>query len=302
MAPSSRELDLRRQTEVESYFAKKKPDYVIHLAARVGGILANTKYPADFLLDNLLMTVNVLSCARQYRVRKLLFLGSSCIYPSHCPQPMKEEHLLTGKLEATNEGYALSKISGLKLCEYENKQYGTNFISLMPSNIYGPGDHFEPLHSHVVSALILKFHEAMKNKKPSVEVWGTGLARREFLFVEDAVDAIVYFMRNYDAKDLPPFLNIGPGNDISIRDLAFLIKKITRYRGEVIFDRTKPDGMMRKCMDVSLARKYGWNAKTGFENGLIKTYRWFLKNSVATHLKRRSNPNKTIRALKLRLK
>src|SRR5581483_1540336 len=262
LSPSSKDLDLRDQARVRSYFKKNEPAYVIHLAAKVGGILANTKYPADFLYENLLIALNVLENSKVHRVEKLLNLGSSCIYPAHCRQPMREEDLLTGKLEPTNEGYALSKICALKLCEYENKQHGTNFINLMPSNIYGPGDHFEPLHSHVVSALILKFHEAIKNKKPFVEVWGTGAARREFVFVGDVVDAMLYFLDKYESKDLPPFINIGPGSDITIKNLAFLLKRITGYKGKILFDPTKPNGMMKKCLDVSLAGKLGWTAKT----------------------------------------
>jgi GDP-L-fucose synthase len=279
LTPNSKELDLLRQDRVENYFKKHKPAVVVHLAARVGGILANTRFPADYLHDNLVMTLNVLGSARKNGVRKLLNLGSSCVYPTHCKQPMKEEYLLTGKLEPTNEGYALAKIAALKLCEYENKQYGTNFISLMPPNIYGPGDHFEPLHSHVVSALILKFHEAKVRKKPSVEVWGTGKARREFLYVEDVADAILYFMTRYDAKDLPAFLNVGPGDDVSVKELARLIQGITGYQGRVLFDRSKPDGMLRKCMDVSLAKKFGWKAKTPLRTGLVKTYEWYLKRA-----------------------
>lgn len=240
LTPTSKELDLRRQEEVEKYFSKHKPDYVIHLAAKVGGIAANIKYPADYLRDNIAMTLNVIENAKKQHARKLFFLGSSCIYPTQCKQPMKEEYLLTGRLEPTNEGYALAKICGLKLCEYENKQHGTNFISLMPSNVYGPGDHFEPLHSHVVSALMLKFHEAVRNKKPSVTVWGTGSARREFIFVEDVADAILHFMENYNAKDLPPFVNIGPGTTFPSRGSHSYSKKSQGSRAKSNLTGTSP--------------------------------------------------------------
>lgn len=281
LTPRSKELDLLDQRAVNSYFKAKRPVHLIHLAARVGGIQANIQSPSEFLLENLVMSMNVLGAARSFGVQKTLNLGSSCIYPTHSRQPMKEEYLLSGKLEPTNEGYALSKICALKLCEYNNRQYGTDCISLMPPNLYGPGDHFEPRNSHVISALILKFHEAKLARKPFVEVWGTGKARREFLYVADAAQAILFFMEKYRAKDLPPFLNIGPGKDISIKDLARTIARIAGYQGRILFDRSKPDGMMRKCLDVGLARKKGWKARTGLEEGLRKTYRWFLKNKKA---------------------
>lgn len=278
LLPYSKDLNLRNQKEVEDYFSMNKPEYVFHLAAKVGGIAANMKSPAEFLYDNLAMEANVIESSRKNDVKKLLFLGSSCIYPRECPQPMKEEDLLTGKLEPTNEGYALAKICGLKMCEFYNKQYGTDFINLMPPNIYGVNDHFESEKSHVISALITKFNEAKKNKLESVEIWGTGVSRREFLYVNDAADAMVYFMKNYSAKDIGPFVNIGSEEDISIKDLAFLIKDIMGYNGELKFDPSKPDGMPKKLLDSSKAADLGWKAKTGLRDGLKSTIDWYLKN------------------------
>lgn len=278
LLPNYKELDLRNQNDVRNYFENNKPEYVFHLAAKVGGIAANINSPAEFLYDNLAMEINVIESAKRSSVEKLLFLGSSCIYPRECPQPMKEEHLLTGKLEPTNEGYALAKISGLKMCEYYNKQYGTNFINLMPPNIYGINDHFELEKSHVISSLITKFDYAKKNKLESVEVWGTGVSRREFLFVDDAADAMVYFMKNYSAKDIGPFVNIGSSQDISIKELAFLIKDVMNYTGEIIFNSDKPDGMPKKLLDSSKAANLGWKAKTSLNEGLKKTLEWYSKN------------------------
>lgn len=278
LLPNSKELNLRNQKEVEDYFSINKPEYVFHLAAKVGGIAANMNYPAEFLYDNLAMETNVIESSRKNDVKKLLFLGSSCIYPRECPQPMKEEDLLTGKLEPTNEGYALAKICGLKLCEFYNKQYGTDFINLMPPNIYGVNDHFESEKSHVISALITKFNDANKNKAESVEIWGTGVSRREFLYVDDAADAMFYFMKNYSAKDISPFVNIGSGEDISIKELAFLIKDMIGYKGELKFDPSKPDGMPKKLLDSSKAADLGWKAKTGLKDGLKNTIDWYLKN------------------------
>ena len=278
LTPSSKELDLRNQNDVEEYFNKYKPEYVFHLAAKVGGILANIEAPADFLYHNLIMQSNVIESARKYKAKKLLFLGSSCIYPKNSPQPMKEEYLLTGKLEPTNEGYGISKIAGLKLCQYYNKQYKTNFISLMPCNLYGPNDHFDPKKSHVTPALILKFHNAKKENLPFVEIWGTGNVKRELLFVEDLTDAILYFILNYDAKDLDPFINIGYGKEVTIKELAFMIKDIVGYEGEIRFDPDKPEGMSEKLVDVTKSRKLGWKFKTDLKEGLKKTYEWYLEN------------------------
>jgi GDP-L-fucose synthase len=276
--PNSKELDLRNQKNVEEYFNINKPDYVFHLAAKVGGIAANIQSPAEFLYDNLMIEGNVIESSRKNSVEKLLFLGSSCIYPRECPQPMKEEYLLTGKLEPTNEGYALAKICGLKMCENYNKQYGTNFINLMPPNIYGINDHFDFKNSHVISSLITKFNDAKEKNQEVVEVWGTGISRREFLFVEDVADAMFYFMKNYSAKEIGPFVNIGSGEDISIKGLAFLIKDITQYSGEIKFDETKPDGMPKKLLDSSKAAGFGWKAKTNLRTGLEKTINWYVKN------------------------
>jgi len=278
LLPNSKELNLVNQREVEDYFEMNRPEYVFHLAAKVGGIAANMKSPAEFLYYNLAMETNVIESSRKNDVKKLLFLGSSCIYPRECPQPMKEEDLLTGKLEPTNEGYALAKICGLKLCEFYNKQYGTDFINLMPPNIYGVNDHFESEKSHVISALITKFDEANKNKSKSVDIWGSGVSRREFLYVDDAADAMVYFMKNYSSKDIGPFVNIGSGEDISIKDLAFLIKDMMRYNGELRFDPSKPDGMPKKLLDSTKAANFGWKAKTNLKNGLKSTIDWYLKN------------------------
>lgn len=275
LTPSSSELDLRDQKITEKYFAENKIDYVIHLAAKVGGIMANIKFSADFLYDNMTIGLNVIENSKKYDIKKLLYLGSSCIYPRECKQPMKEEYLLAGNLEPTNEGYALAKISGLKLCEYYNKQHGTNFISLVDCNLYGPNDHFDPNSSHVIPALILKFHDAKEKKLPFVEIWGTGKSRREFLYIEDATDAILYFMLNYDWDELRPFLNIGLGTDVSITELALLIKDIVGYNGKIKFDASKPDGMPRKLVDVSRATKFGWKAKVSLKEGIKKTYEWF---------------------------
>jgi GDP-L-fucose synthase len=276
LTPTSKELDLTSQKKVFDYFSKNQIDYVFHLAAKVGGIAANIESPADFLYENIIMESNVIHAAYKNNIKKLVFLGSSCIYPKECKQPMKEDSLLTGKLEPTNEGYALAKIAGLKLCEYYNKQYKTNYIALMPCNLYGENDHFELKKSHVISALIYKFTKAKKENSPFVEIWGTGKAQREFLYIDDLVDALYFFMKKYDAKDLPNFVNIGSGVDISIKELAILIKKITKYSGDIHFDKSKPDGMLRKLLDTTEAEKLGWKHKTSIEAGLKKTIKWYL--------------------------
>jgi len=276
--PSSSELDLRSQNDVETYFSRKKMDYVFHLAAKVGGIAANIASPVDFLYDNLLIQSNVLHAAYKNKVKKLLFLGSSCIYPRECPQPMVEESLLTGRLEPTNEGYALAKITGLKLCEYLNKQHNTNFICLMPCNIYGPNDHFGAENSHVMSALISRFHKAKLDNSSHIDVWGTGNARREFLYTEDIVDAMMFFMERFEAKNLPSFINIGSGSDISIKDLAYLIKDSMGYNGEIRFDSSKPDGMPKKLLDTSKAELLGWKSKVRIDNGIKKTVSWYVQH------------------------
>ena len=273
-----KELDLINQKEVKDFFCKERPEWVFLAAAKVGGIMANIKNPSEFLYENLMIECNIINSAYKYGVEKLLFFGSSCIYPRECLQPMKEEYLLNGKLEPTNEGYALAKIAGLKLCEYYNKQYKTNFISLIPSNVYGIGDNFDLKNSHVMAALIRRFHEAKVRKLPIIKIWGTGKAKREFLYVDDLADACLYFMENYDAKELSSFINIGTGKDISIKKLTELIRDTEGYEGKIVWDRSKPDGMPRKVVDITIANKLGWQAKVSLEEGINKTYMWFLKN------------------------
>jgi GDP-L-fucose synthase len=283
LAPSSRQLDLRNQAATHQFFGDNQVDFVFHLAGHIGGISASMTYPVEFLYENLMIAMHVIHAARIAKVTKLLFLGSSCVYPRECPQPMNEDDILTGAFEPTNEGYAIAKIAGMKLCEYSNQQYGTNFLNLMPCNVYGPGDHFEPARSHVVSALIHKFHEAKVRRLPSVEVWGTGTTRRELLFVEDLIDAMLYFMQTVEAKDIGTFVNIGLGQDIAVRDLASLIQGVTGYPGEIVFNADKPDGMPKKLMDVGRAARLGWKAKVAIPEGMKLTYDWYLKNvSVET--------------------
>ena len=274
---TSKELNLKNQYKVNKFFKEKKPEYIFHLAAKVGGIGANIKSPAEFLNDNLQINSNVINAAHKNKTKKLLYLGSSCIYPKECKQPMKEEYLLSGKLEPTNEGYSIAKIAGLKLCEFYSKQYGDNFISLMPPNLYGINEKFDSKNSHVVASLIKKFHKAKINNEKEVIVWGTGKARREFLYVNDIIDAMIYFMKYENSKDLAPFTNIGSNTDISIYDLAKLIKKITKFKGNIELDKTKPDGMPKKLLDTSKANDLGWKSKTTLEEGLKKTYKWFLE-------------------------
>ena len=268
-----RELDLTNQAAVERFFAQEKPEYVFLAAAKVGGILANATYPADFIRDNLLIQTHVIDAAYRHGVRKLLFLGSSCIYPKYTPQPMKEEHLLTGPLEPTNEPYAVAKIAGIKMCQAYRRQYGFNAISLMPTNLYGPGDNFDLQTSHVLPALIRKFHEAKERGDRQVVVWGTGKPRREFLHVDDLADAAVFLMRHYDEEQI---INVGVGEDISIADLAALIKRIVGYEGEIVYDTSKPDGTPRKLLDVSRLFALGWRPKISLEEGIRQTYTWFL--------------------------
>lgn len=281
LTPSSRELDLRDQAAVDRYFGAHTIDAVFHLAGHIGGIGASVTYPVEFLYENMMISLQAIDAARRAGVGKLLYLSSSCVYPRDCPQPMKEDDILTGAFEPTNEGYAIAKVAAMKLCEYSNRQYGTNFINLMPCNLYGYGDHFEPEKSHVVSALIYKFHEAKRRNLPSVEVWGTGTTRRELLFVDDLADAMVFFMNNRDASEVGSFVNIGLGEDIAIRDLAAAIRDIVGFGGEIVFDAGKPDGMPRKLMDVSKAAQLGWRAKIKISEGLKLTYDWFLRNVAA---------------------
>ncbi len=272
---TSKELDLRNQADVEKFFKTEKPEYVVLAAAKVGGIMANVEKPAEFLYDNLAIQNNVIHSSYNNNVRKLLFLGSSCIYPRLSSQPMKEEYLLDGKVEPTNEGYAIAKIAGVKLCEMYNRQYGTDYISVMPCNLYGEGDNFDSLHSHVVPALIRKFHDAKINSKKEVSIWGTGCARRELLFADDLADACLYLIENFSGN---VFFNIGTGKDISIKNLSELIKDITGYKGNIVFDKTKPDGMPQKLLDVTNIEKAGWHYKTELRNGLERTYQWYLEN------------------------
>lgn len=275
VAKSHQELDLRCQTDVEEFFNEMMPEYVFLAAAKVGGISANMKSPAEFLYDNLMIESNIIHAACRCRVKKLVFLGSSCIYPRNCPQPMKEEYLLDGKVEPTNEAYAIAKIAGIKLCEMYNRQYGMNCISLMPCNLYGYGDCFDTQKAHVIPALIKRFHDAKQKRCSEVVVWGSGNARREFLFSDDFAEACVYMFEKYEGSD---FINIGSGYDVSIKELAALIRKVVGYEGNIIFDTSKPDGMPQKLMDVSAANKLGWTCSNSLEQGLILTYRWFLKN------------------------
>jgi GDP-L-fucose synthase len=276
---SSEELDLRSQHAVEKFFAAGRPDYVFLAAARVGGILANNTLRADFLYDNLMIEANVIHAAYVTGVKKLLFLGSSCIYPRLAPQPLREEYLLTGPLEPTNEPYAIAKIAGIKLCEAYRDQYDCNFISIMPTNLYGIGDNYHPRNSHVLPALIRKFHEARASGAETVSVWGTGTPRREFLYADDLADACVFLMDRYDGREL---VNVGTGRDISIRDLAGLVAGIVGFTGELEFDTGKPDGTPDKLMDVTRLHTLGWRHTTGLEDGIRKAYADFLGYPVLT--------------------
>lgn len=262
---SSKELDLRDQKAVMDFFKAERPDYVFLAAAKVGGILANNTYRGEFLHDNLAIQLNVIEAARQYKVKKLMFLGSSCIYPKLAPQPLKEEYLLTGLLEPTNEPYAIAKIAGIKMCEAYRDQYGCNFISVMPTNLYGPNDNFDLKNSHVLPALIRKFYTAAQEGRDHVEIWGTGSPKREFLHVDDLAQACLYLMKSYDGRD---FLNVGTGEDISIKELAEMVARIVGFGGELRFDATKPDGTPRKLMDVGRLHSLGWKAKISLEDGI----------------------------------
>ena len=269
------EFDLLDQRAVFAFLHHEKPEYVFLAAAKVGGILANDTYRAQFIYENIQIQNHVIHGAHLAGVRKLLFLGSSCIYPKYAPQPMKEEHLLTGLLEPTNEPYAIAKIAGIKMCEAYRAQYGSNFISVMPTNLYGPNDNFNLRDSHVLPALIRKFHEAKQRGEPAVEIWGTGSPRREFLHVDDLADACVYLMQDYDDAD---FLNIGTGEDIPIRELALLIRDGVGFEGELRFDPSKPDGTPRKLLDVTRLFKTGWRPRIPLREGIAQTYRWFVEN------------------------
>lgn len=267
------DLDLVNQKGVAQFFDQERPDYVFLAAAKVGGIWANSQFPAEFIYSNLVIETNVIHASYLYGVKKLLFLGSSCIYPKQCPQPMKEEHLLSGYLEPTNEPYAVAKIAGIKMCQSYNRQYGTRYISVMPTNLYGPGDNFDLKTSHVLPALIRKFHEAKMGGDKSVEVWGTGAPRREFLYVDDLADACLYLMNNYDGDDI---INVGVGRDQSIRELAEMVGDVVGFEGDLRFDPTKPDGTPLKLLDVSKLTTLGWQADTPLAEGIKKAYQWYL--------------------------
>lgn len=274
---TSKELDLRRQDAVERFFAEEKPEYVFLAAAKVGGIIANNRHPADFMYDNMILEMNVIHAAYENGVKKLLFLGSSCIYPRLAPQPMPESCLLTSSLEQTNEAYALAKISGLKYCEYLNRQYGTDYISVMPTNLYGINDNYHPEHSHVLPALIRRFHEAKESGATEVVCWGTGSPKREFLYADDLADACVYLMENYSAEDLGnETVNLGSGKEITIKELSELVAKTVGYTGTIRWDAEKPDGTPRKLLDVSKLERLGWRYKTELSEGIRMAYDDFL--------------------------
>jgi GDP-L-fucose synthase len=274
---TSKELDLRDKNAVDTFFAEEKPEFIFLAAAKVGGIVANNEYPADFIRDNLLIQTNIIDAAYRNDVKKLLFLGSTCIYPKMAPQPLKEEYLLTGELEPTNDAYAIAKIAGIKMCQSYNRQYGTEYISVMPTNLYGENDNFDLHTSHVLPALIRKFHEAKESDAPYVEVWGTGTPKREFLYSDDLADACVYLINNYSGNEI---VNIGVGEDLPIKELAEKIKEVVGFTGEIKFDTSKPDGTPRKLVDVTKLNSLGWKATTSLEEGLKKAYQWFLDNNL----------------------
>ncbi len=269
---TSKELDLREQSAVRDFFAAERPDYVFLAAAKVGGIHANNTYPAEFINDNLLIQTNIIDSAYRNGCKKLLFLGSSCIYPKLCPQPIKEEYLLTGPLEPTNDAYAMAKIAGIKMCQAYRKQYGFDAISAMPTNLYGPGDNFHPENSHVIPALIRRFHEAKVSGAPEVAIWGTGTPRREFLYVDDLAEALVVLMQKYSDYE---HINVGCGHDISIMEVARLISEVTGYGGKICKDTSRPDGTLEKLLDVTKVRSMWWKKQTDLLEGLRQTYKWF---------------------------
>ena len=269
-----KELDLTDSCAVHKFYENERPDYVFLAAAKVGGIKANINNPVEFLNENLKIQLNVLEASFKINVKKLMFLGSSCIYPKNAKQPLREEYLLTGELEPTNDGYALAKIVGLKCCQYYKKQYGANYTSVMPSNLYGPGDNFDLESSHVLAALIRRIYEAKITNKDCVDIWGSGNQFREFTYIEDVADAIVYIMKTYDGEE---HINIGTGKDVTIKELAELIKEIVGYQGNFYFDTSKPDGMYRKVLDVTKLKNLGWSHKTDLKKGIEKTYHWYLE-------------------------
>lgn len=278
---TSKELNLTNSIQVDSFFQDQQPEYVFLAAAKVGGIVANNDYPAEFIRDNLMIQTNVIDAAHRNGVKKLLFLGSTCIYPRLAEQPMREDSLLTGELEPTNEPYAIAKIAGIKMCQSYNRQYGTNFISIMPTNLYGPNDNFDLTSSHVLPALIRKFHEAKVAQSNTVEVWGTGTPKREFLYSDDLADAAIYLMNTYNGSDL---VNIGVGKDISIKELAEKVGETVGYKGDIVFNASKPDGTPRKLVDVSRLKSLGWEAKIPLDDGLRMAYNWFLKQTEIVKL------------------
>lgn len=271
---SRKELNLTNQLAVQSFFSSEKPEYVFLCAAKVGGIKANNEYKADFIYENLMIQSNIISSAKEFGVKKLLFLGSSCIYPKFSQQPIKEEYLLTGELEPTNDAYAIAKIAGIKMCQSYNQQYGTNFISVMPTNLYGYNDNYDLNSSHVLPAMIRKFHEAKMNKAYHVEIWGDGTPMREFLFVDDLAEACVYLMNNYNDSGI---VNIGTGEDITIKDLAYLVKEVVGFKGNILFNTQMPNGTPRKLLDVSKLANLGWKYKTSLREGIEKTYIDYVK-------------------------
>jgi GDP-L-fucose synthase len=273
---SSKELDLKNQQAVHDFFSQEQPEYVFLAAAKVGGIHANNTYPATFIYDNIMIQSNVIQAAYEFNVKKLLFLGSSCIYPKFAPQPIREEYLLTGSLEPTNEAYAIAKIAGLKMCQFYKQQYGCNFISAMPTNLFGVNDNFNLENSHVLPALLRKFIEAKQNNKQEVTIWGSGTPMREFLFVDDLAEACLFLMENYNGIET---VNIGTGEDVSIKELAETIMKIVGFEGNLIFDASKPDGAPRKLLDVSKINNLGWKHQTNLEEGIQKTLNWIQKNN-----------------------
>ena len=288
ITPGREQLDLLDQQAVTDFFSAESPDYVFMAAAKVGGIHANSTYPAEFIHENLVIQSNVIEQAYRHHVKRLLFLGSSCIYPKKAPQPMSEDVLLTGLLEPTNEAYAIAKIAGIKMCESYNRQYGTQFVAVMPSNLYGPGDNFHPENSHVLPALIRRFHEAKIERQAKVTVWGTGTPMREFLYVDDMADGCVFVMEMDDqtlsgellSYPKPCFVNLGAGKDVTIHELAETIKNIVGFAGDIVFDPSKPDGTMRKLLDVSRMKTLGWEVKVSLRDGIEKTYEWFLKHQA----------------------
>jgi len=271
------ELDLTDIKTVASFFQRERPEYVFLAAAKVGGILANSTYPAEFIRDNLLIELSIIDAAHRSGVKRLLFLGSSCIYPKHCPQPMKEEYLMTGPLEPTNSAYAVAKIAGIEMCRAYNRQHGTQYLPVMPTNLYGPGDNFDLETSHVLPALIRKFHEAKTEGKKSVTIWGTGTPRREFLYVDDLADACVFLMEHYDGTEL---INIGTGQDHTIRELAEIVGCVVGFEGELTLDSSKPDGTPQKLLDVSRLKRIGWKAKIRLEEGIRTTYEWYVNHAA----------------------